>query len=437
MIDTICSRFEEFRFPEAPDGTNGPLGWPGYDERREQAREKTGEAESVVCGVGTIGEQRAVFIVSEFGFLGGSIGSETGARIVGSFERARELRVPVVSLVASGGSRLQEGICALRQLQEITRAAVLARREGIPHVAVARHPTTGGMWASLSAGADFVLALPEATISFGGSRVRDADEIGPAFTAEGTFEAGQVDRVVAPSELPQVLTSLVHVMSLALATRPDPAEVPESPTVRELPESGGAATRRARAEDRPRARAYLDRYLEHRVELSGDRCGGTDAGMLCGIGERRGRAIAFAAQTGTATTPAGFRTAKRLITLAERLAIPVLTLVDTPGAANDAAAERAGVGPAIAELFAAVAEATVPITTLVVGEGGSGGALALAAPERTWITVDGYFAVIAPEAATAILKQDQSEVDTVADRLWLRPQDLLELGFVRGIVGTP
>ncbi|QGK70668.1 acetyl-CoA carboxylase [Allosaccharopolyspora coralli] len=437
LIDTLCSRFDEFRFPEVSDGTDGPLGWPGYDERRTQAREKTGESESVVCGVGTVGEHRAVLIVSEFGFLGGSIGADTGARIVGSFERARTLRVPVVSLVASGGSRLQEGICALRQLQEITRAAVLARRDGIPHVAVARHPTTGGMWASLTAGADLVLASPEATISFGGSRVRDPGETGLAFTAEGTFEAGQVDRVVPRSELPTVLTSLVHLLCLTLATQPAPAEVPEAPRTRELPDSGGAATQRARAADLPRASAYLDRYLQNRFELSGDRSGAIDPGMLCGIGERDGRAIAFAAQTGTATTPAGFRTATRLVGLAERLAIPVLTLVDTPGAANDAAAERAGIGPAIAGLFAAVAEATVPITTLVVGEGGSGGALALAAPERTWITVDGYFAVIAPEAATAILKRDPSEVDEIANRLRLRPQDLLELGFVRGIVGTP
>ncbi|MYV54203.1 carboxyl transferase domain-containing protein, partial [Streptomyces sp. SID3212] len=135
-----------------------------------------------------------------------------------------------------------------------------------------------------------------------------------------------------------------------------------------------------------------------------------------------------------ATLPAGYRTAARLIRLADRLGIPVLTLVDTPGAANDAGAERAGVGAAVADVFAAVATARVPVTTLLIGEGGSGGALALSAPDNTWATKDSYFSVIAPELATAILKRDPAEAGATADQLGLRPQDLLELGVIRGIV---
>lgn len=130
--------------------------------------------------------------------------------------------------------------------------------------------------------------------------------------------------------------------------------------------------------------------------------------MLCGFGLREGRAVAYAAQCGTATRPAGYRTAARVIRLADRLGIPVLTLVDTPGAANDAAAEHAGAGAAIADAFAALASAGVPVTTLLIGEGGSGGALALAAPGNTWVTPDSYFSVIAPELAAAILKRPRS-----------------------------
>jgi acetyl-CoA carboxylase carboxyl transferase subunit beta len=158
--------------------------------------------------------------------------------------------------------------------------------------------------------------------------------------------------------------------------------------------------------------------------------------MLCGVGRRDGRAIAYAAQTGTANPPAGYRTASRLVRLADRLGLPVLTLVDTPGAANDAAAERAGVGAAINDTFAALAGARVPVTTLVVGEGGSGGALALASTDRLWIAPDAYFAVIVPEAATAILKREPAEAPQTAERLRLRPQDLLELGIVHGIAGA-
>ncbi|WP_319056860.1 carboxyl transferase domain-containing protein, partial [Streptomyces europaeiscabiei] len=202
------------------------------------------------------------------------------------------------------------------------------------------------------------------------------------------------------------------------------------------PTTGWEAVQRARSPRRPRAEAYLDAYFTHRTAISGDRAGGTDPGMLCGFGEHEGRTVAYAAQRGTPTRPAGYRTAARLIRLADRLGIPVLTLVDTPGAANDAEAERQGAGPAIADLFTTVTTARTPLTTLLIGEGGSGGALALAAPDNTWATPDSYFSVIAPELAAAILKRPGKEVRPTADQLGLRPQDLVELGIVRGITGT-
>jgi acyl-CoA carboxylase subunit beta len=222
-------------------------------------------------------------------------------------------------------------------------------------------------------------------------------------------------------------------------TPPTPATsapTPSAPTPsasRPLPATGWEAVERARSPHRPRAHAYLDAYFTHRTAISGDRAGGTDPGMLCGFGEHEGRTIAYAAQCGTATRPAGYRTAARLIRLADRLGIPVLTLVDTPGAANDAEAERQGAGAAIADLFTAVATARTPVTTLVIGEGSSGGALALAAPGNTWATPDSYFSVIAPELAAAILKRPESQVRTTADELRIRPQDLVDLGVIRGI----
>ncbi|HEY9524173.1 MAG TPA: carboxyl transferase domain-containing protein, partial [Thermopolyspora sp.] len=167
--------------------------------------------------------------------------------------------------------------------------------------------------------------------------------------------------------------------------------------------------------------------------LRGDRCGGTDPGLLCGVGLHGEQPVAYVAQCGTATLPAGYRTAARVIRLADRLSIPVLTLIDTPGAANDAEAERTGAGAAIADAFAAIASARVPVTTLVIGEGGSGGALALAAPGNIHVTPDSYFTVIAPEHAAAILKRGPDEIRRTADQLRLRPQDLLALGLARSI----
>ncbi|MEU9643489.1 carboxyl transferase domain-containing protein [Streptomyces sp. NPDC048188] len=421
--------FTELPHPDGAWPPDGPLGWPGYDGARARAAARTGEEESVVCGTGRVGGTPAVLISFEFGFLGGSLGSRTGDRLEAAYTYAREHRLPVVPLVATGGSRMQEGMLALTQLQRVARQSALTRAAGLAQIAVVRDPATGGGWATLGAGADVVLALPGAQVGFAGSRVRPPDADPAAYTAEAQVAAGSADAVVPPGELRATLGRWLRLLT---APSGDPAPVPEPLGARDLPSVGWDAVLRARAPGRPRARAYLDAYFTDRVALSGDRCGGRDPeGMLCGFGEHAGRTVAYAAQTGAATRPAGYRTATRLVHLADRLGIPVLTLVDTPGAANDAEAERQGAGPAIADLFGAVASVRTPVTTLVIGEGGSGGALALAAPGATWATPDSYFSVIAPEHAAAILKRPPGEAETMARQLRITPQELAELGVIR------
>ncbi|WP_053700846.1 carboxyl transferase domain-containing protein [Streptomyces sp. NRRL F-5755] len=488
----VTEDFTEFPAPEAedavppagaPEADDGPLGWDGYGAARQRARERTGERESVISGTARIDGVPTVLISFEFGFLGGSLGERTGDRLVAAYTRARELRLPVVSLIATGGSRMQEGMRALTQLQRVAAQSALTRAAGLPQIAVVRDPTTGGGWATLGAGADVVLALPGAQIGFAGSRVRPADADPYAYSAEGQLAAGQIDAIVPPTRLRTTLGRWLGLLAVGhgaaepgavepgttgrpvvsgpaasgpteslpaeplptssepaasapvgAAPPPPPPPPPHALGSSDLPASGWAAVCAARDERRPRAVVYLDAYFDWREEISGDRCGGTDTGIRCGFGQRGGRTTAFAAQCGTAVRPAGFRTAARLIRLADRLGIPVLTLVDTPGAANDPDAERAGAGAAIADVFAALASVRTPVTSLLIGEGGSGGALALAAPGALWATPDSYFSVIAPESAAAILKRDADAVRDTADQLRLRPQDLLDLGIIQGIV---
>ncbi|MEV2253417.1 carboxyl transferase domain-containing protein [Streptomyces sp. NPDC050147] len=445
----ITAVADESSFRELPWGDagfsdsppNGPLDWQGYADSLARAAERTGERESVVCGTATVGGTAAVIVSFEFGFLGGSLGRRTGDRLEAAHRHARDHRLPVVSLIATGGSRMQEGMRALVQLQRVARQSELTGAAGLARIAVLRDPTTGGGWATLGAGADLILALPGSQIGFAGSRVRPADADPTAYTAEAQLAAGAIDDVVRPEELREALALRLGLLAAPGGSRPLPgAPTPGAPVPpgalgrRDLPATGWEAVNRARAPERPRAAAYLDAYFTERAPLRGDRCGGTDPGMLCGFGRREGRTVAYAAQGGTATTPAGYRTAARLVRLAGRLGIPVLTLIDTPGAANGAEAERAGAGAAIADLFASVAASPVPVTSLVIGEGGSGGALALASPDNLWATPDSYFSVIAPELATAILKRGPEETRSTAEQLRLRPQDLVELGVARGIV---
>ncbi|MFJ3969220.1 carboxyl transferase domain-containing protein [Streptomyces parvus] len=467
---TAGAGFTEHRPPPRPLPPDGPLGWSGYDAARERASARTGEEESVVYGTGVVGDRACVLLSFEFGFLGGSLGRNTGDRLAAAYELALTRRLPLLALVATGGSRMQEGMVALTQLQRVAAASTRLRAAGLPQIAVVRDPTTGGGWATVGAGADVVLALPGAQVGFAGSRVRPPDADPYAYSAEGQFAAGQVDAVVPADELAATVTQWLRALGPHedLPAAPVPRALPTAGAgtgstagagtgsaagvgteaasgtgsaagggvVAPLPGTGREAVARARDPRRPRAEAYLADYFAVRLPLHGDRSGATDPGLLCGLGLRAdGQPVAYVAQCGTPTRPAGYRAAARTIRLADRLGVPVLTLVDTPGAANDAEAERAGAGAAIADTFAAIAAARVPVTTLVIGEGGSGGALALAAPDNTHVTVDSYFSVIAPELAAAILKRPPSETGATADQLRLRPQDLVDLGFALSIVG--
>ncbi|MCT4352834.1 acetyl-CoA carboxylase [Streptomyces sp. Je 1-79] len=435
VVALVTDDFTPLRAPAplTPPRPDGPIGWDGYDAARARAAARTGEEESVLHGRATIGGRRVVVVAFEFGFLGGSLGQAAGDRLVAAYQAALEARVPLVSLVATGGSRMQEGMIALAQLQRVAEATVRLRRAGVPHVTVLRDPSTGGGWATVGAGADVVLALPSAQVAFAGSRVRPGDADPVAYTAESQWEHGHVDALVAPADLRTTLSLWVRLLTSGRES-PLPAPPPHALTEAAPPGTGWEAVVRARSAARPRAGAYLDAYFTARAAVRGDRAGGVDTGVECGFGLHEGRTVAYAAQDGSATRPAGYRTVARLVRLADRLGIPVLTLIDTPGAANDAEAERAGAGPAIADAFTAVAEAGVPVTSLLVGEGGSGGALALAARDNTWATPDSYFSVIAPELASAILKRPSDQAPVTAGQLRLRPQDLVDLGIVRGIV---
>jgi acetyl-CoA carboxylase carboxyl transferase subunit beta len=271
-------------------------------------------------------------------------------------------------------------------------------------------------------------------VAFAGARIREErDEDSVLFKAEGKLACGFVDAVLPAAELREHLALALALLAPGSRGELAPPPLPE-PRSNGAPGSGWRQVTRARRVGKPSADDYLQRYFTHILDIRGDRVGGVDDGVRCGFGRRDGRTIAFAAQSGDYTSAAGYRTATRLVKLAEKLRLPVLTLIDSPGADGSAAGEAAGVGGAIAMLLQGVAEATVPILSVTIGQGGSGGSLALAAPKNLWITSDGYFSVINPEPAAAILKRPAEEVPSVADQLRLGPEDLERLEIVRGVL---
>jgi acyl-CoA carboxylase subunit beta len=413
-----------------------PLEFAGYRAKLDEAAGRTGGSESVVCGLAAYGGVAVVAIVFDFLFLGGSMGEATGQRIVEAIDQAARRRLPLLTIAASGGARMQEGMLSLIQMQAIAAAQNRLAAAGLPHLAVASHPTTGGVWASLVSTADVILAQSGAAVAFTGSRVRGTDHDELEFTGEGKLAAGAVDVVVPRDELPYAVRTYLRVLATALETPAEPCPTPEALPSAHPGGPGWAAVMAARDPEHPRAGDYLDAYFDVLAPISGDRAGGRDPAMLCGIGLRDNRAVAYIAQTGGANTPAGFRTARRLLEIAETLRIPVLTLIDTPGAQTSASAERTGVGTAIGQMLRAVALATVPVTSLLIGEGSSGGAIALAAPGRTWAIRDSYFSVLAPESAAAILYRDPNRASEAADALRVDAAALVTLGIAQGLVAT-
>jgi acetyl-CoA carboxylase carboxyl transferase subunit beta len=450
-----------------------PSGWPGYVNLLRRARLIAGARHAVTTGLARVGGHPCVLVGFEYAFLGGSVGVAEGARIAQAFATATARRLPVVSVTASGGARMQEGTSALMQMQVIAAAIGAARDAGVPHVAVAGDPTTGGVWASLAAGADVLLGVAGARVSFSGTRTRPAgtDPAAPEFSASDQWQHGLLDALAQPAELRERVAVILDLLSPgsrgtdngpgpalgldggagglgARAERHLPGEqdtpgrgVPGGPGA-----SGGLAAAGADvwahiSAARDRRGAPADRWLaacfQTTFEIRGDRCGGVDAGVRCGFGARDGVTTGYIAQTGQPITPAGLRTATRLMTLAGRFRRPVLTLIDTPGASATPGDEAAGLGNALAELLVLLAGAKVPVTSVVIGEGVSGGAIALAAPDRLWLAPEGYLAVIAPEYATSILKLPASAVRQVAARLRLRPADLIGRGLARGLAEPP
>ena len=410
-----------------------PLGFPGYRERIDAL-----DGESVRTGTASIAGVEVVLIEGVFEAVGGSMGVVHGEKVVRAFDRAVARRLPVVVVTRSGGARMQEGMASLVQMARTAAAARRHRDAGLLSIAVHRSPTTGGVFASYGSLCDLSVAEAGATIGFAGPRVVEQTTGVPvgdrSHTAEAARAAGLVDAV-------RPAVRLLGWVAAALGSRAEPLTVdpPPDPDVTPAPATGTArpaweAVLGARRTGRPTGVHVAAELCTSWVEL-----GGVDAVVRVGlarIGDRRAVVIAHDRYVGEGRPgPAGYRLARRGLDLAGRLGLPIVRIVDTPGADPGPDAENDGIASEIAHTFAAMAAAPVPTRRICVGEGGSGGALAFVAADRLLIQAGAIFSVIAPEGAAAILERDAARAPELADRLRLTSTDLLELGVVDEIVG--
>jgi acetyl-CoA carboxylase carboxyl transferase subunit beta len=412
---------------DVPSASSDPLSFPRYAEQLERA----GGRESVVTG------RTASYALIEgcFDVLGGSMGAVHGERVVRAFERAAASRLPVVVVSTSGGARMQEGMVSLIQMARTASASRRHAAAGLLQVGVYRAPTTGGVFASYASLVDVRCASPGATVGFAGPRVVEQTLGSPlpdgSHSAESALAAGLVDAVVPVDDQAAWVDTALGLRDVPLPA-PSPRLGDWHPPGRPITQSPWGEVLAARDLARPTGIDWAARLCSSWTELHS-----TDPTVRAGLATFEGRRVVVVASDRYAAdgrpAPAGFRLAQRAFGLAGRLGLPVLTFVDTPGAHPGAASEADGIAGEIARTFAAMATLPVPSVSVCVGEGGSGGALALAYADRLLIQEHAIFSVIAPEGAAAILERDAERAPVLAERLKLTSSDLLRLGIVDAV----
>lgn len=440
------------------------LAFPGYIEKLERAQRSTGDKDAVLCGRATIGGEPCAIFIMDGDFMMGSMGSVVGEKICRTFERAAELRLPVVGITVSGGARMQEGTTSLMQMAKVSGARARFAKTGLPYLVLLTDPTTGGVTASFAMEGDIILAEPGALIGFAGPRVVEQTthrRLPAGFQrSEFLLEHGFLDLIVERENVPATLSELLALHAGRIPAADAPHVLPERHEPHTLLKKAGRKRRRsgneapsaydivqaARSVEHPTALELIELGFDGFIELHGDRYFSDDPAIVGGIawigdqvftviGTERGRSTKerVARNFGSAH-PEGYRKAQRLMKEAERFGRPVLCLIDTAGAYCGIGAEERGQGEAIASNLVVMSELETPIVSIVVGEGGSGGALALAVADRVLMLDNAAYSVVSPEGCASILWKTTDRAADAAEALALTAPRLAELGIVDGTI---
>ncbi|MCI5903078.1 MAG: acetyl-CoA carboxylase carboxyltransferase subunit alpha [Blautia sp.] len=434
--------------------SSNPMGYKGYEEKKRALREKTGLSEAVVTGEISIKGQRTVIGVCDGRFLMASMGEAVGEKITLAVERATREGLPVILFACSGGARMQEGIVSLMQMAKTSAALKRHSDAGLLYISVLTDPTTGGVTASFAMLGDVILAEPQALIGFAGPRVIEQtirQKLPKGFQrAEFLLEHGFLDGIV---ERPKLRDTLYEILRLHEKSELQPEESPDPETaVPEKAQETKTAWDRvqiSRRKDRPVGSDYIRELFGGFVELHGDRRFGDDPAIVGGIAWFHGRPVTVIAQEKGNDTkenirrnfgmpgPEGYRKALRLMKQAEKFHRPVICLVDTPGAFCGIGAEERGQGEAIAENLYEMSALKVPILSVIIGEGGSGGALAMATSDEVWILENSVYSILSPEGFASILWKDSTRAKEASEVMKMTAEHLYEGNIVEKVFSEP
>lgn len=429
-------------------GTN-PLDFPGYEEKLAQTREKTKLGEAVTCGKAKIYGEEAVICVCDARFIMGSMGQAVGEKIARAFERATEEKLPVIVFCCSGGARMQEGMVSLMQMAKTSAAIKRHSNAGLLYISMLTDPTTGGVTASFAMLGDIILAEPDALIGFAGQRVIEqtiGQKLPEGFQrAEFLLEHGFIDAIVKREELKDTLYKLLqmHKTEEKATVKPENIEAALQ-NVTEM--SAWERVQLSRAADRATALDYIENIFTDFTEFHGDRLYADDAAVVGGLAYFQGIPLTvIGIQKGRNTkeniarnfgmpSPEGYRKALRLMKQAEKFGRPVINFVDTPGAFCGMEAEERGQGEAIARNLMEMSDLKVPVMSVMIGEGGSGGALALAVANKVIMLENATYSILSPEGFASILWKDSKRALEAAQVMKITAEDLKELNIIDEII---
>ena len=457
-----------------------PVNYKGYPEKVQALQEKTGLKEAVVTGKGKINGRDTVIAVCDGRFLMASMGWAVGEKITRAVERATEEKLPIIIFACSGGARMQEGITSLMQMAKTSAALERHSKAGLLYVSVLTEPTTGGVTASFAMLGDIILAEPGALIGFAGPRVIEQtlrQKLPKGFQrAEFLVEHGFVDDIVRRENLKETLGKILEIHAVSWKTenriRTDAAELhhadhpgsdSENLTKDKCDSDRGDSNpaginpyltawdrvQISRKIDRPSGSDYIEALFTDFMEFHGDRNYGDDKAIIGGIAKFHGKPVTVIVQEkGTNTKeniahnfgmpmPEGYRKALRLMKQAEKFQRPVICFVDTPGAFCGIEAEERGQGEAIARNLWELAGLKTPVLSIVTGEGGSGGALALAAGDQVWMLENSIYSILSPEGFASILWKDSTKAKEAAAVMKLTASDLYEKGIIEQVIPEP
>ena len=436
--------------------TKNPLDFKGYEEKIEALQEKTNLEEAIVTGKASIEGMPVVIGVCDGRFLMASMGEAVGEKIVRAVERATEEKLPVIIFACSGGARMQEGIVSLMQMAKTSAALKRHSDAGQLYISVLTDPTTGGVTASFAMLGDVILAEPHALIGFAGPRVIEqtiGEKLPKGFQrSEFLLEHGFIDRIVERENMRQELAEILrlHCNTERVLRTPDEQQVhTELEEKVKKVRSAWDRVQISRRKDRPVGSDYIENLFESFMEFHGDRCFKDDKAITGGIAYFKGMPVTVIAQEKGRTTkeniernfgmpsPDGYRKALRLMKQAEKFGRPVICFVDTPGAFCGLEAEERGQGEAIARNLFEMSGMRTPILSIVIGEGGSGGALAMAVADEVWMLENSVYSILSPEGFSSILWKDSKRASEAAEVMRLTADDLLHLQIIERVIPEP